>query len=578
MNSLISRLTIRNRLILGFGVLIILMLVSSIYSMLGFGSIGKAQEEIHAAAQRMENSSAVSDMMGKSTELVLAWALPVLREKGALLEYVQTDDRKEQERLFAQFAVLGDEILSIGAQLQRNNQALPGAEDRIRAILAMQVKIKTDAVGVIAAFDGEGEYGPDTRAAMKTFSAEANRLLGGIREFQTYVEELKLVQHGQRVGAVAQVNQSVALSQSGLDSILHGNQILVVFGVLLALYIAWLIYRSIVTPLSAAAQLANRIAQYDLRDHGESKTSNNPARDEISRVIVDIVRMRASLHDLIGKIGSMSQRLAGSAIELQQSASDITGVTGRQVDLNEQSTRVTEELAVSVDAIAAGANDAANHAREADEVVQHCVDIDAAHSMRAMKLITQEMDTADARVKELAEAAKQIGDVVTAISGIAAQTNLLALNAAIEAARAGEQGRGFSIVADEVRTLAHRTAEATSQIGKMIERMQNCVNETVSSTGRTRTTVVDSVASVTAIFDSLQRIHALNSQSMQVSNSVATATVQQSHASHEITVNLQHTVDGVRRLNDQALIIKSQAQALTVLVEDVSNAVGVFKI
>lgn len=578
MGNLIATLTIKRRLILGFGVLIVLMLASSIYSLLGFNSIGNAQQEIQAAAQRMEQSSTASDAMGESKTLVLTWAFPVLREKGALLEYVRADNRKEQERLFAQFGKLGEEILSIGARLQQHDQSIPGAQDRIRVILAMQAEIKTSAVGVIAAFDGEGEYGPDTHAAMKTFTSAADRLLNGIGEFQFYIEELESAQHKQRIEAVAQVNQSVTLSQDELKSITRGNQILVLFGVLAALVIASLIYRSIVTPLSAAAQLANRIAGYDLSDHGEAQASDRVARDEISQVVADIVRMRASLHDLIGRIGSMSQHMARSATELQQSATDISHVTGRQVDLNEQSTRVTEELAVSVDSIAAGATEAANHAREADEVVQHCVDVDAAHAMRAMQLITAEMDTADARVAELADAAKQIGNVVTAITGIAAQTNLLALNAAIEAARAGEQGRGFSIVADEVRNLAHRTADATSQIGGMIERMQNCVHETVSSTGRTRTTVADSVASVTAIFASLQRIQALNNQLMQLSNSVATATVQQSHASNEITVNLQHTVDGVRRLDDQAHVIEGQAQALTGLVADVSSAIGAFKV
>lgn len=576
--NLFSRLSIKHRLILGFGMLIALMLASSGHSLLGFRSIESTQNAIQAAARRMEQSDAASGEMEKSKVLALSWAYPVLREKGSLLEYVQTDTRKEQEQLFAQLGAMGNEIVMIGSQLQRQAQSIPGAAARIDAIVAMQAVIKTGAVGVITAYDGEGESGPETRAAIKKFNVAVNQLLDGVREFQHHLESAEQTQHAQRVEALAQVDQSISQSKDELRSIGRSNQLLVLVGVLVSIFIAALIYRSIVERLSAAARLANRIAGYDLRDDGALQTSGDAADDEIGRVVADIGRMRASLHQLIGKIGSMSQTLTRSATELQQSAADINRVTEQQVNLNDQSTRVTEELAVSIDSIAAGATEAAVRAREADEVARRCVDVDATNTMRAMQSITHEMDTVGTRVAELANAAKQIGEVVTVISGIAAQTNLLALNAAIEAARAGEQGRGFSIVADEVRSLAHRTADATTQIGGIIERVQSGVRETVLSTERTRTAVTDGAASVASINTSLQRIQTINNQLMQVSHNVATATEQQSHASHEITLNLKHTVDGIQQLNDQTHAIERQARELTGIAEEVTVAIGAFKI
>ena len=132
------------------------------------------------------------------------------------------------------------------------------------------------------------------------------------------------------------------------------------------------------------------------------------------------------------------------------------------------------------------------------------------HSVDALENIIDEANTA---MIQLSEESKNITAILDTIRGIAEQTNLLALNAAIEAARAGEQGRGFAVVADEVRTLAGRTAESTEEIDTLLtglgqqtvtvsDKLGNSLEhskQTADATGRTKEIFESMQSSVTTI-------------------------------------------------------------------------------
>ena len=129
--------------------------------------------------------------------------------------------------------------------------------------------------------------------------------------------------------------------------------------------------------------------------------------------------------------------------------------------MNEDATRLSDEVIAAIDAIAA-------KVREGSEIGRTAVER-AANSRQT--------------IGALAKAAKDIGDIVGVITAIAEQTNLLALNATIEAARAGEAGRGFAVVATEVKTLATQTGKATGEIGAKIAEIQSTTGHAVASIG-----------------------------------------------------------------------------------------------
>lgn len=180
---------------------------------------------------------------------------------------------------------------------------------------------------------------------------------------------------------------------------------------------------------------------------------------------------------------------------------------------------------------AQAARDASNEADSGQQVVNNVTG--SIHSL------ADEVERAATAIQKLEADTESIGAILEVIRGIADQTNLLALNAAIEAARAGEQGRGFAVVADEVRTLAQRTQEATQEINDMIARLQDGSKNAVSVMAEGRKQAELSVEqalkageSLTAITGAIGSISSMNEQ-------IAAAVEQQTAAADAINRSLQ---------------------------------------
>ncbi|WP_338801846.1 methyl-accepting chemotaxis protein [Pseudomonas sp. RSB 5.4] len=461
--------------------------------------------------------------------------------------------------------VLRLRILSFRVLINREPAALQDAQGRINELVD---KVRS-AQASYAALPAGGEE----LAQYKAFAVTLDNYLQAQNQMmelsrQDKIEEMRTLintrikdgtdQMGEQLNKLIAINSADAKTASGqagehYDSAITGIVIVAVVAALATVMLALLLTRSIVTPLNRAVAAAQTIASGNL-----SKTIEVDGKDEPARLLEALALMQTNLRKTI-------EQIAGSATQLGAAAEELSAVTeeasrGLQQQNNEieQAATAVNEMTAAVEEVARNAvstseasNQSTQAAREGRDQVVKTVD--------AIQTMTHDVQSTAQMIEGLAAQGRDIGKVLDVIRAIAEQTNLLALNAAIEAARAGEAGRGFAVVADEVRALAHRTAQSTQEIEKMVAGIQNGTGEAVSSmqqsNQRTQTTLEMARAAGVALEQITQSIHQINERNLVI----ASASEEQAQVSREVDRNLVN----IRDLATQSAAGANQTSAAT---------------
>lgn len=302
----------------------------------------------------------------------------------------------------------------------------------------------------------------------------------------------------------------------------------------------WFINRYIIGVLHSISSSAEKVAGGNLAIKVSSETT-----DEFGRLADDVNKIIQTMQNVLRDIANKTCYILKDATNLTLYGKEVSQRVDKDLERTTAAASATEEMSSTIGDVAQNINVASKAAENANILSsQGKQTID--ETVSSIEEVNKQIASASGKVKALAKLSQKIDDAVVMIKDIADQTNLLALNAAIEAARAGEQGRGFAVVADEVRKLAQRTADATADINNILGSIHS---GTVEATEMMELAVEK--AKVTGEFahrldEAFRGIYESFNKVSDMVTHVVTATEEQSATAAEISNNLSSVAEDAK--------------------------------
>jgi methyl-accepting chemotaxis protein len=539
----LRNLNIAPRAFLGFSVIGLLMLILGVFALSQMNKINNANEVM--ATNSMPSIKALDKLTEGSIRLrVLSYRLMLNREPETLQKttellamrnkqiddaraiYVKLISAPEEQSAYDQYV----QLLNDYRQLESRMKSLSQANDMTELTRLLSADLQTN-------------------------SDQMNVVLGKLVEMNTQ-----------------QLNQASANASQQYSSAFTMVVTLLIIATVLTLLFAWLLTKSITQPIDSALKAAEDIAEGDL-----TRTITVDGTDEAGRLLAAMLKMQSKLRDTL-------QRISGSATQLASAAEELNAVTDESARGLSQQNNEIEQAATAVNQMTSAVEEVARNAVSTSEASKNATTSASdgrdlvQETVSAIERMSNDVQSTSTLIGNLADESRDIGKVLDVIRGLADQTNLLALNAAIEAARAGEAGRGFAVVADEVRALAHRTQQSTSEIERMIGSIQGgteqAVNSMRSSTERAESTLNIAKGAGLALDTINSAVVEINERNLVI----ASAAEEQAQVAREVDRNLVN----IRDLSTQSATGANQTSAasneLSRLAVDLNGMVARFKV
>ena len=341
-------------------------------------------------------------------------------------------------------------------------------------------------------------------------------------------------------------------------------------GLTLSLLLSLTVSLSISRCVATLRMAVNKAAKGDL-----TVKSGLNNKDEVGVVAQAFDEMVAAFKIIIGQVHSSAGLVTNESTQLAAAADAVASSSDAQIEQSNAASGSAKSLDESMRSVAAriiqvteATDQAGQQAAKGQQVVNEAV--------KGIENVARTVEESARMIASLGHRSDEIGHIVQVIKDIADQTNLLALNAAIEAARAGEQGRGFAVVADEVRKLAERTTQATSEISNMFQAIQGETGQTIQIMERGNRQVADGVNQAKQAGMALDAINLSVTQVLTLIREINSVSQSQASAADDISHRIENIARSAQANGKSIVHVVSAAQELRTLSGNLDASVSRF--
>jgi Methyl-accepting chemotaxis protein len=301
------------------------------------------------------------------------------------------------------------------------------------------------------------------------------------------------------------------------------------------------------------------------------------SEDEVGTIADGYNTTIQTLRELVRQVQAAAQGVSQASQSNNTAVRELSHQAQAQVNKLNQALQFLQQMIQAVEGITTSAQTVQQSVEEANRVVQQGDSL-AELTVSSIMEVRETVSETAKKIKRLGESSQKISKVVNLIENFATQTNLLALNAAIEATRAGEFGRGFAVVADEVRSLAYQSANATTEIERLVQEIQTETNGVIEAMEVGISQVVKGSALVNETRQSLQTIAQLTQRISDLVAGITQATKVQEEQSQIVTKEMTDVAQIAERTSLRATEISQAFQELLATAQALEVTVSKFKV
>ena len=535
----LSNLKIGSRLAVCFSIILVLLIVISA-----------------VALSRINNmSKAANQFIDEDVKQVLLASEVNIQAQAAALNLLQillTEERNDRVPLYKEMdthnAALSELIDSLDPDIIDQSQL----DEILKTREAFAVSL-TETVNYVelSASDAFSYFNDNTRQELKALLSNTAALLA---------QQQRLTQEKQKQSETD--NQQASFIVIALS----------VLALVLVAILATLVSRSIVLPLHQSVAVAQKIA------HGKLvQPKQNDRRDEIGELEESFRVMCSGLIQLISSIGQSADQITISTNGLNGPVEHVQKGSEQQNNAVNRIQNIVSKFAENVERALSATTKSKVQAEQSMLLATEGKSLIDKTTIEFDKISNTISDSAKI-VERLRDQAISVSNLVNTVREIAEQTNLLALNAAIEAARAGESGRGFSVVADEVRTLAGKASNATTEIDRVIDSVVKETNTAADQIGKGRSEMEDGVSLLQKMVEPLNNLSAGAQISLDQLEALEQAVSAQAQESNDITFEVQNIATMAEENKAAVQSVSAATLSLNELSNNLVTQLGKFEI